>query len=386
MAKYQVHIDPKIPDSSRIRSHQDFEDLYARYESATRFQFWRKLYREPKYFAVVAALIAVIFLVMESMDEEAQMKAMSYVEPPIASLDVAFEQHMIAGQVNNQIQLNSGYTLVIPANAFWDFVWEKEPDSVRIATRLIKNASDAWNAGIPLNEWSGDTLKGWKATAMLEVHAYSDDREVFLKDDAKLIWSWESRVSLQGWKVSQLDSIQRSWVSGGNLRQDTVNSWHEYLASIPTLPAAPERPDILIPKGADAPRINRQESAYEELKRKRVRMLDSLDAKLGFVHAATISKMGIVAVLKQVPVESHLMENEPDWSGEESIKKWQEMTWEDGWANWWWKGDSVSWTAESGEIQQFLGKDGNGQIWRAEYQDSLSGLNWQVVDTLTILP
>jgi len=66
MSKYKIHIDKSLPDSEQVKRHQDFERLYGRYESATRFGFWRRLLRKPRLFGSVVLLGIVLWLVFDA--------------------------------------------------------------------------------------------------------------------------------------------------------------------------------------------------------------------------------------------------------------------------------------------------------------------------------
>lgn len=66
MAKYKINLDKPLPDAKRIEAHRNFPALMKRYQVVTRFEFWRKLYKNPLYFASLVAIIAVFYLVIEA--------------------------------------------------------------------------------------------------------------------------------------------------------------------------------------------------------------------------------------------------------------------------------------------------------------------------------
>ncbi|MDX1906454.1 MAG: hypothetical protein SF053_05410 [Bacteroidia bacterium] len=78
MSQYHIHIDPKLPDSDKIRQYKNFETVYTQYQAAHRLSFWRNLYRNPRYFAALVAVGAVGWLVYEAS-----------LEPPQAQLPQA---------------------------------------------------------------------------------------------------------------------------------------------------------------------------------------------------------------------------------------------------------------------------------------------------------
>ncbi|MDX2283353.1 MAG: hypothetical protein NW241_04290 [Bacteroidia bacterium] len=84
MPDYRVHIDKPLPGPERIRRHRDFGGLYATYRAEMRLHFWRNLYRNPRVFAGVAVLAAVVLLVFEASEPPAVPAA-----APAAGYDTA---------------------------------------------------------------------------------------------------------------------------------------------------------------------------------------------------------------------------------------------------------------------------------------------------------
>jgi hypothetical protein len=80
MPDYRVHIDKPLPGPERIRRHRDFGGLYAHYRAGMRLRFWRSLYRNPRVFAGVAVLAAIVLLVFEAPEPPVQAAA-----PPAAA-------------------------------------------------------------------------------------------------------------------------------------------------------------------------------------------------------------------------------------------------------------------------------------------------------------
>ena len=71
MSKYKIHIDKPLPDAPTVARHRDFDSLYDQYQVTARFAFWRRLYRNPRFFAGLVAVVAVAFLVFEASEPPA---------------------------------------------------------------------------------------------------------------------------------------------------------------------------------------------------------------------------------------------------------------------------------------------------------------------------
>ncbi len=90
MRNYKFHIDKPLPEKDEINRHKDFERLYGRYESATRFRFWRSLIRSPKLFASVVLLAVIVWLVFEAGERE-KRKGDPLIQPQM-ELNIPFQQ------------------------------------------------------------------------------------------------------------------------------------------------------------------------------------------------------------------------------------------------------------------------------------------------------
>jgi hypothetical protein len=82
MAKYKFHIDKPLPDKHRVSDHKDFDRLYGRYETATRFSFWQRLPRSPQLFASVVMVFAIAYLIFLSVQQEEKAKQ-AFLQPPV---------------------------------------------------------------------------------------------------------------------------------------------------------------------------------------------------------------------------------------------------------------------------------------------------------------
>jgi len=176
MTQYKVHIDKPLPDSKRIKGHQDFDTLYDQYQVNTRFQFWRQLYQNPRYFAGLAAVLAVIFLVYQAVEEDRIMD-LAFINPPIEQID--YQSLAFPAGEPILIETEGLRNLQIPAFAFVDAQGQPVNDSVEIRFRELYDPMDFALLGVPMQYDSTDQLI---AAAGVDVQAFRLGERVFLKE------------------------------------------------------------------------------------------------------------------------------------------------------------------------------------------------------------
>lgn len=130
MSNYKFHIDKPLPDSRQISRHKDFERLYGRYETATRFGFWRKLLRRPRLFASVVLLAVVVWLVYEAGEKE-----------------VAMDTRVVQPQMELNLPFVQAENALLPGD--WKLC----------AHRVFTSLEMYYAAGIPLSFESGETTQ-----------------------------------------------------------------------------------------------------------------------------------------------------------------------------------------------------------------------------------
>ncbi len=84
MSKYKIQVVESLPNDEKIQQYQDFPRLYRRFRYITRFNFWKKLYKNPLSFASVVLISSIAYLVFQAdVEENAEDKTNhSQVEAP----------------------------------------------------------------------------------------------------------------------------------------------------------------------------------------------------------------------------------------------------------------------------------------------------------------
>lgn len=120
MSRYNIHIDPNLPDSDAVKGHQDFDAIFREYRAVKRFDFWRNIYKNPKVFAGLAAAIAVIFLVFQAVEETETTEAYTRMGAPVSSHLSPEQVWNLSGDQDTTLYLTERLSLFIPAGSLTD--------------------------------------------------------------------------------------------------------------------------------------------------------------------------------------------------------------------------------------------------------------------------
>lgn len=221
MSRYRINIDNTPPSKAKIDAYKDFDALHKRYKVQSRYDFWRRLYRNPKYFAVLAALVAVGVLVYQSSLEQAP-KIAAYIAPPIPPKNIppVILESSLEGA--DTLSYESGTNIHVPAAAFVDEENQPVTGKVEIRYREFRDASEIFIAGIPMEYDSAGKVHSLESAAMLEVLAYSDNKPVFLKEGKTLEVEYYSPYKGTNFNVYHLDTLKKNWqFEGKDLLRET---------------------------------------------------------------------------------------------------------------------------------------------------------------------
>jgi hypothetical protein len=243
MSNYKINIDKPLPDPQRIRSHQDFDSLYKQYQVTARFSFWQKLYRNPRYFAAVVAVVAVVVLVFRSVTQEG-IAEIAYVNPPVATYNVPFETVNLPAEQSLTFETSQSTRLQVPAHAFVTPEGQAVAGEIELRYREFHQLEDYFLAGIPL-AYDSATPQQLITLGGIEVAAFQNDQLLRLKKEARIEVQFRSRESRTGYNLYFLDTTARNWAWVG---KDSVKP-------VPVaLPPRPERPRLLAEADALTPR------------------------------------------------------------------------------------------------------------------------------------
>lgn len=237
MSKYKINIDKPLPSDKKIEQYKSFDSLYREYQVITRFQFWRDLYKKPKYFAAAAAVAAIVFLVGQAVVEEASNSAVVQNEQlSLENVTTPFQLAQVNANQTSVIALSEESQLTIPANAFVDQNQNVVSGEVELRYREIQESTSI----IP-------TEQNLESIALLEVEAYLDGKKVFLAEDKSIEVAYITSEGNPNYNVYELNPVEKLWSNSGK---------DEVIVLAPTgeIPPRPEYPqlaqviDQLVPK------------------------------------------------------------------------------------------------------------------------------------------
>lgn len=246
MNKYRIHIDPPLPDRDRIAGYQDFDALYGQYQTHTRFEFWRNLYRKPRNFALLVMAVAVGVLVFRA-EEKTQAERPYRLFPAATQLDVPPQTQALDPAQPHDLRLSPEVQLHIPAAAWQDSSGELVEGAIALHHRVLIGPEEAFVAGVPRPH----AQSAIQALHLVDVYATQEGRRLQLREGYPLRVSWQLAQKFPQLAVQQLDEAKQRWIPLGNHR---VAPQKAEARPKPERPAIlDQRADTLIAKGAKAP-------------------------------------------------------------------------------------------------------------------------------------
>lgn len=210
MSKYRIHIDKNPPSKARIDAYKDFDSLHKQYQVQSRYEFWRNLYRNPRYFAILVALVSVSVLVYQSSLNTASTES-AYILPPIPPKDIPLLEEGLNPQNPQIFTYENGTQIHVPAQAFVDENNEEVSGKVELRYREFRDAADIFIAGIPMEYDSAGKSYTLESAGMLEILAYSEGKPVYLKEGKTLEVEYFSPYQGLDYNVYHLDTTERNW-------------------------------------------------------------------------------------------------------------------------------------------------------------------------------
>ena len=203
MPKYKINIDKPLPSDKQIEQYKDFDSLYKEYQVMTRFQFWRDLYKKPRYFAGVAAAIAIAFLVHQTVIKETPIAPNTQNQQlSLENVTTPFQQTQVNANTSSVISLSEESQLTIPANAFVNAKQEIVSGEVELRYREIQESTDAIPTQQNLNV---------ESYALLEVEAFQHGEKVFLAEDKSIEVAYITVEGDQEYNVYELNTTEKLW-------------------------------------------------------------------------------------------------------------------------------------------------------------------------------
>ncbi len=147
MPRYKIHIDPPNLDPDRIRGHQNFDQLYCDYRATRRFDFWRNLYRDPRVFAGLAAVVVMLVLVFQAVKENDSEAILDRMGPPVSEALSPDQVWTLNASQDTLISLNGRWSLMIPAGSLLDSAGNSYRGTYQLAFRQLESPAEQFVSG-----------------------------------------------------------------------------------------------------------------------------------------------------------------------------------------------------------------------------------------------
>jgi hypothetical protein len=246
MDKYRIHIDPPLPDRERIARYQNFDSLYGQYQSHTRFEFWRNLYRKPRNFALLAMVVALGVLVFRANEPTAAPRPYQLM-PAQADLDIPRRAQTLSVSEAHDINVSPAVKVNLPAQAWQDGAGQLVQGTVELHYRTMIDPAALFVAGVPRPR----NHQPMANIHLVEVYATQAGQRLYLREGYPLGITWELSDRPAQARVAQLPDQADAWVAISEL------VWEERASVVEPRPAQPaildRATDTLISKGAKAP-------------------------------------------------------------------------------------------------------------------------------------
>lgn len=255
MSNYKINIDKPLPHDQQIDQYKDFDALYREYQTLSRFQVWRELYRNPRYFGSLVAIVAVGFLVFQAVTEEQAASPLSSTEIslPLASVVNPLHTEFVSLQEEQVLSLSPTLELRVPEAAFVDEAGRVPAEQVELRYREFPSPAELFARGLSM-AWEKDASLSPLTT--LEVRAFADGRPLALAEGKTLHVVYLTSEGGEAFQVHGLNDSSMKWAFAG---RDTIVAL-DTQADIPPRPQPPVleslrdvSADTLVSKGMGTP-------------------------------------------------------------------------------------------------------------------------------------
>lgn len=218
MKDKKVNINRSKLTSAEIEEKRNFNQLMLQLKTPptsyyTSFGFWGKTGMAGLVILFVVKSISTLFnqFNQETYDQNYTLNDISstqtqndpYFKPISSENDIAFEYHQINSGEENEIILEDGTTIEIPANAFDT----DKGQLVRISTRLFKDKTSAFLAGVPMDYQQN----AFESSGMIEIRGEINGKVVQINPDAPITIHLNMFKHPDGFNFYALDDASGLW-------------------------------------------------------------------------------------------------------------------------------------------------------------------------------
>ena len=138
-------------------------------------------------------------------------KSLPFINPPLPAVDVPFIEYSINAEKADTIFYPTGSVICFPPASMLDEFGEPVKGNVKIAYREFVDPLDFFVSGIPMSYDSAAVKYNFESSGMCEIHAYKNDKAVFVNKNARPEINLASNNNSALHNVYFLDTVNRKW-------------------------------------------------------------------------------------------------------------------------------------------------------------------------------
>jgi hypothetical protein len=157
---------------------------------------------------ILASTIGILFYSPKKDLPENKINKLS-IKPPIPTMDLPFEEHLIHPDSTVAIERNTGTFIQIPSACFRRADGTKPTEKISFKVREFHEPKDLLQSGIPM-EVVGTNGQFLQSAGMIEMHAYEKGQELKISEDKTIGIELAGFRNAEGYSLYYLDNNQ-SW-------------------------------------------------------------------------------------------------------------------------------------------------------------------------------
>lgn len=155
---------------------------------------------------------AILFLTLISCNGSIEnVLTETAINPPFKGVEIPFQTNYIDPNKDNFIETKKGTRIYVPANSLVDATGEILTKKVTLNYRSFHSAAEIIASGIPLQYDSLGTTYDFLSGGMLELKAFADEQEVFIKEGAEIEVEFASFNEGDGFNLYAINEESGVW-------------------------------------------------------------------------------------------------------------------------------------------------------------------------------
>ncbi len=239
MKDRKININRPVITAGEIESFKDFGSLVNRYESASRFRYYK--------FGVMGLAVAAVALIviLTVWRTPAGDPSVAFVNPPMKGIDIGYSSYKVDAAQGAELTYKTGSKIKIPQDAFLDKNGKVVTGNVDVKYREFHDPVDFFVSGIPMTYDSAGTTYHFESAGMMELTAYRGSEPLIANPESKIEVSMASRQAGNEYNLYYLDTVKKLWVHKGKdkIAECEPQQMIDSVASNQPIPAANEAGD-----------------------------------------------------------------------------------------------------------------------------------------------